>query len=199
MPDETFTLTWMEPCTLTTDQVLMRYYHPETLGPLCEACKNYGRNYACPPMTTDAEALMRRYPYLHLTAAKLSISPTFPPEKLERLFVRGMQEYNRVLGDCEAADEGSMAIWPGHCTLCDRCLRADGLPCLHLERLRLSMDALSLEIARIAVELFHFQIQWYRDRPPSYLTMIGGLLSFRSESPRDGRIWPLLEITPPSD
>lgn len=189
MPPNTCTLIWEEPLTLPADTLRAVYYHPETLKPLCTVCENYGCNYACPPLSLDVEALLRQYAQAHLLAARLRLPPTLPKELLASLYVNAMAVFNRRLLACEAAEAGSLAIAPGHCTLCPRCARADGKPCPSPERVRLSLDAFSLEIARLASELFHFEIQWFNDRPPAYLTLIGGLLSMRPQIPKPEESW----------
>lgn len=195
MPPNTCALIWEEPLTLPAETLRATYYHPETLKPLCTVCENYGRNYACPPLTLDVEAFLKQYPQVHLLAARLQLPRTLPKEMLASLYVNAMAVFNRRLLCYEAAEAGSLAIAPGHCTLCPRCARADGKPCPKPEQVRLSLDAFSLEIARMASELFHFEIQWFNDQPPAYLTLIGGLLSMRAQTltPLEDRVFSGLE------
>ena len=133
------------------------------------------------PRLLKTKTLPRLLLRQHLLAARLQLPPMLPKEMLASLYVNAMAVFNRRLLAYEAAEAGSLAIAPGHCTLCVRCARADGKPCPRPEQIRLSLDAFSLEIARMASELFHFEIQWFNDRPPAYLTLIGGLLSMRPQ------------------
>lgn len=177
MNDTAPTLDWLAPVTLPVETLLTRYYRPEALAPLCRLCENYGANYACPPTQQDMTALLRRYACIRLYAARLALPPALPKEAVGAYFARQMRPFNRRLLACEAAEPGSLAVAPGHCTRCAQCARREGLPCRHPAQLRFSLDAFLLQIADLSAELFATEIQWYNDRPPPYLTMVGGLLT----------------------
>ena len=169
-------LKWMDPVVLSTEELIDRYYRPEHLAPYCSQCENYGRNHACPPTGIDMLALLRSFDRVRLYAARLMMPPTLARSEVSAFFARGMVDFNREVMDREMEQPGSLAIAPGHCVVCERCARHDGLPCLHPEERRYALDAFLLETAQMSQELFGVEIQWYNDQAPPYLTMVGGLL-----------------------
>lgn len=176
MVDKPYRILWVGEAELPIDNLIKRYYRPESLLPLCKACENYGKNYACPPADADPLNLLCRFAHIRLFAAKLLLTEHVAKSEVESIYVDAMSYFNDVLYRKEAEKSKSMAVMPGSCRLCRECARIEGEPCRHPAKLRMSLDAFSLEIAQMAKELFHIELQWYMNKQPEYLTMIGGIL-----------------------
>jgi len=176
MPEKVYIIEWLGEIRLSVPDLISRYHRPEHLLPLCKACENYGKNYACPPAEFDLQEMMQKYSHIRLFAAKLHLEVPVNKSEIEAIFVDAMFQFNKRLFEKEAEMAGSLAAVPGSCWLCSECARIQGVPCRYPEKLRMSLDAFSLEIALMAKELFQLEIQWYNEKQPDYLSMIGGIL-----------------------
>lgn len=163
--------------TIMTRELVERYYNPEKLLPLCVACANYGKNYACPPTGMDMKARLLAFNYAHVLMDKVKLDGNMDKSAVIAAFTTAKERFNAILREYEALNIGSIALAPGSCMLCEKCSRASGNPCRHPDKMRVSMEAYSLEISRLAKDLFAIDIQWYVDKQPEYLTLIGAILA----------------------
>jgi predicted metal-binding protein len=120
---------------------------------------------------------LSRFKYAHLFAAQIRLKEGCGKEEGKALFAAAKLKLDEMLLNYEAINKGCIAIFPGSCMLCEECARADGLPCIHPERVRLSIDAYSLDITSITKDIFNIDLRWYEDTPPEYYTLIGAVLS----------------------
>lgn len=179
MDTKTGGIQWLDTATLPTNEFVRRYFNPQKQQS-CHACPYYGKNHACPPDSGEVKDLLLSFPFIHLFAAKQYVTePITSGKEMHDIFAQGRTVFDEQLLACEANSEGSMALIPCSCTRCERCAKLDQAACRHPDKLRKSLDAFSVEVSRIADEVFHLEIQWYKDKPPEYVTMIGGILSKR--------------------
>lgn len=179
MDTETGVIQWLDTVTLPTNEFVRRYYNPQKQQS-CHSCPFYGKNHACPPDGAEAKDLLLSFPFIHLFAARhYTARPITSGKEMHDAFAQGRIVFDAHLLACEANSECSMALIPCSCTRCERCARVDHEACRYPDKLRKSLDALSVEVSRIADEVFSLEIQWYKEKPSEYVTMIGGILSMQ--------------------
>lgn len=93
---------------------------------------------------------------------------------------RGKAEMTEELFALEENVEGSRALYPGSCNLCNggRCARINGEPCRHPEKMRYSIESLGGDVMKTAKEIFDIEIVWAKaGETPPYMVLVGGLLT----------------------
>ena len=143
----------------------------------CHGCGRYGKCWACPPYDFAEEEYLGQFTTISLLATKITPSEgvALTPETAERILNRERQRLDRMLLGMEG---NARAFFAGTCILCppEKCTRLEGLPCLHPESIRPSLEALGFDIARTASELFGIPLQWGSPGTfPAYLTLISAI------------------------
>ncbi len=171
----------MKHVMLTTADLAKRYYNPKALRPLCEACDNYGRNYACPPLDIDIEKRLSEYGNIHIFAEQytakrfLGDSGAHGNAAIEA-FEKARRTFDAQLKEWEVKLDGVM-LAPGRCALCESCARAENAPCRRPDDMRISLDAYCIEIVNLVRELCGIEIEWSETGRQKHITMIGAVLS----------------------
>ena len=143
----------------------------------CHGCGRYGKCWACPPYDFAEEEYLGQFTTISLLATKITPSEgvALTPETAERILNRERRRLDRMLLGMEG---NARAFFAGTCILCppEKCTRLEGLPCLHPESIRPSLEALGFDIARTASELFGIPLQWGSPGTfPAYLTLISAI------------------------
>ncbi len=103
----------------------------------CRACENYAQRWCCPPLAFDFASYCAPYTYIRLIGARI------PEPGGDALLIAPRRAFADYLIAQE--NESTRAFIAGSCTLCRRCARADGAPCVHPEQLRYSLEAFGLK------------------------------------------------------
>lgn len=153
----------------------------------CHGCGRYGKCWACPPYDFAEEEYLGQFTTISLLATKITPSEgvALTPETAERILNRERRRLDRMLLGMEG---NARAFFAGTCILCppEKCTRLEGLPCLHPESIRPSLEALGFDIARTTSELFGIPLQWGSPGTfPAYLTLISAIA--RTHSPACNR------------
>lgn len=178
--------------SLPAEEYIRRYRDAERFAGLCRQCGRYGRCWACPPFSFDAEEYLSGFGTAHLIAVRIE-----PGERLRALCADAGQseKQGRVLlneARCEldarllAMEEawpGSRAFFAGTCFDCPAgtCTRPSDLPCVRPGKIRPSLEALGFDLGRTAAELLGIELRWSTDgRLPEYFTLISGFFTNHS-------------------
>ena len=159
---------------------------PRFMG-CCQDCPNCGRYWSCPPFSFDPMTIWGRYASLRLYARKLIFTKDrlFPGERraFERAELPRIKEaMAKELLAMEAANPGSLALFPGKCERCPVCARTEGQPCRTPDRMRYSIEALGGDCGGALERYFKESLQWARgNRLPEQMILLGGLLLPREE------------------
>lgn len=152
----------------------------------CKACPNYSTRWACPPFAFDPMEIWRKYRTLRLYARVLVPEPGAETGAVLEGMKREKQVLLKELLTLEKTVPGSLVLSAGSCDICGTCVRQEGTPCRHPEKLRYSIEALGGDVAGTAERYLHRPLLWIRDgRLPAYLTLVGGLLTME-EPPGSG-------------
>ncbi|MFQ8827894.1 MAG: DUF2284 domain-containing protein [Alistipes sp.] len=174
--------------SLPAEEYIRRYRDAERFAGLCRQCGRYGRCWACPPFSFDAEEYLSGFGTAHLIAARIE-----PGERLRALCADAGQsekqgrallnearcELDARLLAMEEAWPGSRAFFAGTCFDCPAgtCTRPSDLPCVRPGKIRPSLEALGFDLGRTAAELLGIELRWSTDgRLPEYFTLISGFL-----------------------
>ena len=137
--------------TLRVPDWISRYCQPERFVPLCSACPQYGKNWACPPGMPQVERIAGAYSFVQVIGLKVlydeavRVAALTSPERTEEMrrktYGAAKKQMLHALLALEAEFPGSMTIMAGGCELCPQCARAEGKLCRHPKEMRFSYKA----------------------------------------------------------
>ena len=154
----------------------------------CQRCSNYNKVWSCPAFDFSAEQLWSQYRTMELYGREVRFSPEaleleWPPEELgwksKEILRPVQQELLQFLLEREKQIPGSMALAAGSCEGCfpEPCRKQKGLPCIHPERMRYSLEALGGDVSLTASRYLHKEMVWgKRGHLPEYYFLVGALL-----------------------
>ncbi|MCI7472596.1 MAG: DUF2284 domain-containing protein [Clostridiales bacterium] len=143
----------------------------------CKDCPNYNTRWSCPPFDFDPLEIWSRYDTLRLIACVLSFAPGQDAQSAVQALKEVKKDLVEELLALEQSVPGSFALSAGTCEYCERCGKADGMPCRAPERLRYSIEALGGDVGKTMEKYLQKPIRWIRNGTvPEYLTLVGGLL-----------------------
>ncbi len=118
---------------------------------ICErnACGKYGRCWTCPPDIGEIDTLMAevrayRYGLMYQTIGKLEDS--FDVEGMESAAKAHQVVGQRLEAFLMLMLEKHLHLSCGGCRICERCAKADGLPCRDPERALPSMEGYGIDV-----------------------------------------------------
>ncbi len=166
--------------TLSVEEYLSRFRNAELFIKRCMECRNYNRNWSCPPYSHDIPAELRQYSHITITAT------TITPKKKNL----PLSEWNSIVGpERERVEKHLLAMekerggrafgFGGTCSYCpeDECTRPKGLPCRHPELVRPSLEAYGFDISKTLAELFDIELVWGEEGfMPEYITLVSGCM-----------------------
>lgn len=116
-------------------------------------CGNFGRCWMCPPDIGDISALMdevRRYSKGLLYQTVSEIEDSFDIEGMLSAGRRHAQVSQRLEARVKPLLMGHLHLSCGGCRLCERCAKADGLPCRHPHRALAPMEGYGIDVYNTA-------------------------------------------------
>lgn len=172
--------------TLKVSDWIARYCAPETFVPLCRECPEYEKNWSCPTGVPDVHAYAGKYPYVQIIGLKVIYDEKIRQESLlsaereeelrQQTYGAAKKKLRDVLFALEEAIPGSVMIMAGKCELCERCARADGMPCRYPERMRYSFTGLGFDLVRMAEEVLELPLLWQKEGLPEYNVAVAAFL-----------------------
>ncbi len=160
------------------------YRNANQIEQLCCQCKNYGKNWGCPPFDFDVEARLRQFRNVLLIATQIKPNDNeLPIESARELMLPERIRIENRLRQLETKVNGLSATHVGDCLHCpsDSCTRLIGKTCRHPEKVRPSLEAYGFDITKTTKDLFGIELRWSHDgQIPEYLLLVCGL--FHNES-----------------
>ncbi len=159
----------MFPDTLSADIDLTEYIRDFRDVPrfeaCCRACPAYGRSWSCPPLASDAGDMPARYRRITVYVTPVDVPPGTPADRAEALLAPVRRAMESRLLEAEHTTGGRASATIGRCLHCGDapCRRASGLPCLHPDKVRPSLEALGFDISLTLERLFGIKLEWGRD------------------------------------
>lgn len=119
---------------------------------LCEAnaCGKYGKCYMCPPDVGEIEGLMAAvgaYPRALVYQSVSTLEDSFDFEGMEAAGARHVQLSQRLQRELEGLfPRAFLHLTCGGCRLCERCLKADNLPCRYPDQALASVESYGIDV-----------------------------------------------------
>ncbi len=181
---------------IAMSDLVEKYRDGEKFMALCRQCRNYGANWACPPLSFDVEEFLERYTYAYILGVKIvhdekaltnADSHERAMEYSARVFRSANARLLEILHGLEKKFPGSIGLSAGQCGLCGTCARTSGTPCRFPEKMRHSFEVLGFDISRVAEALLGMTLVWMRkDDPretflPPYQVLVNALFTSRPD------------------
>lgn len=156
---------------------------------LCRACRRFGKSWSCPPYAFEAGEKLSAYEWVHLAGLKAvpaqeARERTRGDEKARKRYAHAFFEglrppFDDALLTLEAAYAPALSLHAGACVLCprDECARMDGKPCIHPDRMRLSLESSGCDVSKTAEEFLGLPLVWMKDELPEYFLLVGALFA----------------------
>ena len=143
----------------------------------CRECPNFGKKWACPPLTEDPMEIWHGYRTLKLYARVLTPGAGMTMEELMEVFRDEKIRLSRQVLELEEQFPGSRSMAAGTCLACETCTRIEGKTCRYPEQVRFSLEALGADVGLTMEKYLHKPLQWSsQGQLPAYLTLVAGLL-----------------------
>ena len=163
--------------TLPMEEFAQRFSLNIPVEQLCGVCPNYGRRWACPPLSpadaiTHFSTIEVWVTQITPAQADLPLSEAYPIIAEQRAAIEPLMLAR------EAELNGRAALFTGLCPHCpnQQCARISGAPCRHPELVRPSLEALGFNLSEVTRQLFNIDMLWGRQgRLPRYLTLVGAV------------------------
>lgn len=165
---------------LPTEEYISRFRNAELFIKRCMECRNYNRNWSCPPYSHDIPAELRQYRHITITATTITPKKkNIPLSEWNSIVGPQRERVEKQLLAMEKELEGRAFGFGGSCSYCleDECTRPKGLPCRHPELVRPSLEAYGFDISKTLSELFDIELVWGKEGfMPEYITLVSGCL-----------------------
>lgn len=163
-----------------TGDYVSRYRDANYFEGLCRQCPNYGRRWACPPVSGTYSPDLSQYGKTILLMVKIYIKPGTPgdADTLRAIIDPVRSRFERCLLQAERYLGGMACLFTGLCPHCPgrECARTTGAPCRHPELVRPSLEALGFNLETTARDIFDTPMLWCDNGlAPHYLSLIGGV------------------------
>ena len=164
---------------ISAEVYLAKYHNPDKVWEYCHACKNYGKQWSCPPFDFDVVERLSKYRNIRLIATKLilldkCVLPCELPDLLQPERVR-LEEQLLAL---ERQYNGLACTYISECQHCAKgaCARLKGKPCCHPELVRPSLEAYGFDVARTMTDIFDIELKWSANNAlPEYILLVCAL------------------------
>lgn len=122
----------------------------------CKAnyCGHYGKNWACPPLVGDIDALIEKAKQYETALVYQTVAPledSFDYEGMVAALKKHV-EVSDVLSQHirERVSGPILQLSAGGCAICERCAGIDGEPCRHPDKALASLEAYGIYVAKLA-------------------------------------------------
>jgi predicted metal-binding protein len=157
------------------DIATCRKFDPKLLVPeqrirdLCneDKCGNYGKHYMCPPHVGTLDEIREKLSGFQRGVLLQYSEPLDVRNDGEGLMRTKLDFHEKILQlEGMLNDEGVAPVWGmigGSCELCQPCLAATGDPCPHLEKARMSLESVAVDVIAL-LDRFGLDSEFHRDR-----------------------------------
>ena len=151
-----------------------------------EGCKNYGKNYCCPPLAPDFKVLVGDKSGLYVVLFKCDLNQ-INSTKYNRMRIANVAMKSRIIKLMRILEERFNTVFlnTGSCNLCKPCKLNLGQPCGHPDKRRYCLESTGVDCNKLCVDLFNIKLLWYGNKKaPKYTCVVCGLVCDEDESER---------------
>jgi len=165
-------------------ELMERYYDRPKFLEYCKACPNYGNRWSCPPYDFDPEGILRQYEVVNVIGVQVLYDEATrasmdTKEKVDAYTLASLDAVKQpmlpALLDAERSLPGSRAFISGNCKVCATCAREMGMPCLHPDQMRYSLESLGFDVGALTQDVLGITIVWDPGHLPAYYTLVAAL------------------------
>ncbi len=162
---------------LDVDEMLDKYYNYDETYRKCSQCPGFGETWACPDFNFDPKDYWLQFSRFHFIVDRISNEgASTVAEAQDRLFSEKKIHDEEMLA-MEEVCPGSKALAAQECTLCKKCARLSGHPCVHPDKMRYALESLGMLAVKMVKDCFGFDILWSDGTSiPEYYLLVGGIL-----------------------
>lgn len=184
----------------TVKEYIRDYTQGEGFLEFCEKNTGFGQIWSCPLYDFNPTAYGKKYKYLYLFGKRVIFEPVEhknkvwkksravdreeerakKKEKVKYISAVCLKEKNLLAEQILTLEKkypGSISLPAGSCHVCSRCSRAEGAGCRYSDEIRFFIESLGGSIGGTAGELLGIELQWMKQQPPGYYTLVEGLFS----------------------
>lgn len=180
---------------------LLKYHNPELIKTYCKSCPDYEKFWSCPEFNFNTKTYLNNYNYAYIIAGKLfthniekilneytNLDYNNTSEIISYLYKLVRKSFDKNMLKIEKAFPNTCALFAGRCYICDECERISNNACTYPESMRYSLEALGMEVSKIADNILCEKILWSKNGLPEYILPIACLLS-KNEISFDTKIY----------
>lgn len=171
-----------------TLEEIKAYFKPDVFIEYCRACEHFCRIWTCPPYDFDVNIILENYKYTYIIGSRLYVRDMVKDNQdlldkgelagiTNEIYMSARRALDRKLEALEDMGEDLCILLAGRCLLCSRCTREKGLPCIHRDRARYSLESLGFNVADMCQEVLGEKILWAKESLPEYLTLVSAVFS----------------------
>lgn len=161
-----------------------RFDHQERIKIACEACKQYGKNFSCPPYSPTFQAYLGSSKTARVIAIRIPQAFFKPVSSEERyracfrqargLLVKELLVYRK---------KGYLVAGSGACLACPVCAVEEGLgQCRNPDEMIYSLESLGTNLTALTKICFDFELDWSSDEHAAdFVCSIGAVFSNENE------------------
>lgn len=162
---------------IDVESYIEEYVNVEEFLPFCRQCRNYGKNWACPPYDFDPREYWMRFETLEIYGYEIFYSGAYTKKEMIDSMYRIKRRLSGELYALEEKKPGSVSLSAGNCNLCETCTRVENKPCRYPDKMRYSIESLGGNVGKTVSKLAGVRIEWIKDdKLPHKLVLVGGLL-----------------------
>lgn len=167
---------------------IKKYFEPEVFIEYCKKCQEYGKIWGCPPYDFDTSKLIDSYRYVNIIGSKLYINSLgdnfknlIEDNDLEyvsnEIYKAARRALDKKLRIFTKENEDVLVLFPGRCIVCNECTREEEKPCIHPDKMQLSLESLGFDVASICKDVLGDEILWAKENLPEYFIFVSGVFS----------------------
>jgi predicted metal-binding protein len=167
---------------------LKLYFRPDVFIEYCKACEYYNKIWACPPYDFDITKVFEGYQYAYIIGSRLDINDL--GEDFKELLNSKDLEYviseihkasriiiDKKLDEIWNKEKHLQVLFAGRCLVCDHCTREKQIPCIHPEKMHLSLESIGFDVSSICENILGYKILWAKESLPEYFIFVSAIFS----------------------
>lgn len=167
---------------------LKLYFQPKVFIEYCKECKYYSKIWTCPPYNFDLSEMLEHYQYAYIIGSKVYIDHLGADFKklpdhndleavTNEIYLAARAVLDAKLDAIDEKGKQMCVLLAGRCLECEYCTREKQLPCIHPEKMHLSLESMGFDVASISEDILEDKILWAKESLPEYIILVSAIFS----------------------
>ncbi|HKK96243.1 MAG TPA: DUF2284 domain-containing protein [Anaerovoracaceae bacterium] len=165
--------------TISLDRLIKNHFDFNRINGYCKECPNYGNLWSCPPFDFDVNVVFNGRSHIKINAWVFN-TEELKDSEIEHLNSNTVYEMNYLVLEEEKKTPGSFAFYADSCDICGDgyCSRLSNMPCLHLNKMRYTLEAFGVDVLTLLEDLFDLKLVWADEgkKYPNQIVRVTGLI-----------------------